>query len=110
LLADRRQPLRFTLWTLIAVWVTATVAAGATYLLFAAAPESHYDRRDYSQPRPCVHAPPRGSLVQIHGFRPLPPGDVVFVKARERLTTPEVVYVWRDPRGCVARWSLEGTR
>jgi len=115
LLADRLHPLkdrahrfRFTLWTLLAIWVTATLAAGATYLIArsAEAGERDYRGQDYTR-RACTHAPARSSLVDISGFGPLRADEAALVTPAESIRKPAVIYVWKDDSGCVARWSLD---
>lgn len=100
---NRRHSLRFTLLALVAVWVTATAAAGLTYLLVSA-DEGHYRNHDYVNPASCRAVPPRSSLMVLHGFRPLPAGGTALAASQR---APKVVYIWRSGRRCVTQWTLE---
>lgn len=108
MLADRRHPLRFTLWTLVAIWATATIAAGATYLIFRSSEsgERTYHGQDYTRSG-CTRAPTRTSLVDIRGFEPLPAGEAALVPPTESLRKPVLIYVWRGERHCVTEWRLD---
>ena len=92
----------------MAVWVTATVAAGITYLVIRneESTEARYHGRDYNQRR-CTFVPARPLLEQITGFTPLSSGEAAFVTRTEGPRDPQTIYVWRSHRGCVKRWSLE---
>jgi hypothetical protein len=107
--ADRRHPLRFTLWTLVAIWATAVVATVATYLVVTASAEGHYHHRDYDQPARCTSTPSRRSLIAIHGFTPLSAGETAMVTPLEGARAPTVIYVWADNR-CIREWELSGGR
>ncbi len=108
MISPTRHPLRFVLWTLLAVWVTATIAAGITYVAIRAeeSSEAHYRGRDYNQ-KPCAFVPARPLLEQITGFTPLSAGEAALVTRTEGVRDPPTIYVWRSGHGCVKRWSLE---
>jgi hypothetical protein len=108
LLADRLHPLRFTLWTLVAIWVTATLAAGATYVVatISESGEGSYRGQDYTRSG-CMRAPSRSSLVGINGFRPLPAGEAALVSHKESVRTPVLIYVWKGEHRCVTEWTID---
>jgi hypothetical protein len=109
LLSDRRHSLRFILWTLLAVWVTASLAAGGTYLAIRldASGEAHYRGRDYNDAERCVPSPARGTLEAINGFTPLTAGESALVIRTAGVGYPRTIYVWRSDRGCIREWSIE---
>jgi|SRR5579875_2264927 len=101
--------MRFTLWTLVAVWATAIFAAGVTYLVvgLTESGEGRYHNSDYNRLARCTGAPARRLLVPIRGFVPVSTGQTALVSGRADVRTPELIYVWSRRRGCVAEWSLD---
>ncbi len=108
MISPTRHPLRFVLWTLVAVWATATIAAGITYVVIRAeeSGEAQYHGRDYNQQR-CTFLAARRSLEKLTGFTPLGAGEAALVTRTEGVRDPATIYVWRSHRGCVTQWSLE---
>lgn len=109
MLTDRRHPLRFTVWTLVAIWVTATFAAGATYLVASVfeADEGAYHGQDYTRSGQCTRAPTFTSLVRIGGFRPVPAREAAFVTKTESLQTPVLIYMWKGEHSCATEWAID---
>ena len=100
--------MRFVLWTLLAVWVTATIAAGVTYVVVRTeeSSEGRYHGRDYFQQR-CTFISARRALEKLTGFTPLSAGEAAVVTRTEGVRDPPTIYVWRGDQGCVKQWSLE---
>lgn len=92
----------------MAVWVTATIAAGITYVVIRTeeSSEARYNGRDYNQQR-CTLSSAGRSLEKLTGFTPLSPGEAAFVTRTEGLRDPPTIYVRRGDHGCVKQWSLE---
>ena len=94
---------------MVALWATATIAAGATYLIVRATEsgEGHFRGQDYTERGRCTNAPQRAALVGISGFTPMSGGETAMVSPGARLRVPALIYVWRGERGCVAEWGID---
>lgn len=105
----RRHPLRFTIWTLVAIWLTAIVAVGATYLIVGASEsgEGHYLGYEYTQRTRCTPAHTGTSWVAISDFTPISAGETARVTHRENMHTPAVIYVWKGEHHCVREWAID---
>lgn len=93
---------------MVAVWLTATIAAGATYLVISVSEsgEAGYHKYDYTRSR-CTHLPSSRSLVVLHGFTPLLSGQTAVATRREGVGMPTLIWVRNGDHRCVARWALD---
>lgn len=84
------------------------IAVGVVVVLRAVykTPVATFDGRQYQFSGTCRPTPPRSSLHEIAGFKPLGGNEVAMVTAMPG--TPVVVYVWRTHGGCVDAYNLEG--
>ena len=92
----------------MAVWVTATIAAGITYVVIRSEEPSEavYHGRDYN-PQHCTLSSSRRPPEKLTGFTPLSAGEAALVTRTEGARDPPTIYVWRSDHGCVKQWSLE---
>lgn len=92
----------------MAVWVTATIAAGITYVVvrIEESSEARYRGRDYN-PQRCTLSSAHRPLEKLTGFTPLSAGEAALVTPSEGVSDPPTIYVWRSDHGCVKQWSLE---
>lgn len=93
--------------------VCATLIVGAVIFLVVkatnVAPVGHLAHRDYTQDV-CRYVPARTSLLALHGFQPLSPGEVALQSTREATggSVPAVIYIWGTSNRCIVTYNLEG--
>jgi hypothetical protein len=90
----------------------ALIVGGVIFLVVKAtnvAPVGHLAKRDYTQDV-CRHIPARTSLLAVHGFKPLSPGEVALQSTQEATggSVPAVIYIWGTSNRCIVIYSLEG--